>query len=530
MIMKLIISLFLLFAQSAYALSIDWHGYFRADSNIVHNYQMDLERPGNFASDTLGGEFISGEGSKSAEYISFFARLRPVVLINDNIILNAELDLGSPTNGFLGTDIPADDANNSFSFRRSNLDIGVSRLWLDTFTDFGTLQVGRAPLHWGLGVIFDSGDDPFDRYQSTTDVVRLVSKFGKLTLSPSIAKASVGRSLGGGRNNTASTTASASNVDNGSDDVTDVSVSLVYDDTDRDLEVGAMIYKRAGLQTQTGFIFPAGATTADSSFRNGISAKMINAYLKKKWYRLSVGVEVPYYFGNIGDYNNSGNFTETNSSGSNTEISAIGFASEIKLDMPSWKHKVMLGHAPGQGPTRALSTTGGRDNQFTAMFFNRNYNIANIMFNYNLRGFGATNPDDYTTPNSPYDSAVVNAKYISLQTGTEGEQWAWYVRGIYAQANETAVAGKDVYVHSRRRYEFANQSQEKSLGMEVDLGGSYQWDESIRFGLDLGIWFPGDFYKFSNGTSNSLDPVVVQNISKKADRVVAGSLTLSTVF
>lgn len=520
--MTIILTLFLTIAQSAFALSIDWHGYFQAESNLVNNYQMDLDKPGNFATENLGGEFISGQGTKTANYSAFFARLRPTVLVNDNVILFAELNLGDPIFGFLGRSIPTDDRDYALSSRRGTLSIDVNRLWLDVYTDFGTLQVGRAPLHWGLGVVFDRGDDPFDRYQSTTDTIRLVSKFGKLSVMPLFAKSNVGNSLAGSRTDTASVNATTNNVTQGSDDVTDVGFGLIYDDDELDFEVGGLFYKRAGLQTQNGFIFAADAANPGAVGPSGISAKMINVYAKKRWYRLTVAAEVPYLFGSIGDISDADAINS---------LSALGFAGEVRLDMPLWKHVLKFGHAPGQQNSDAKSTTGTRTNEYGALYFHRNYNIANIMFNYNLNGFGGNNPDDYTIPNSPYDTAVVNAKYLTLQTGTTGEQWSWYVRGVHARANVSASAGKDVFVHSRRAYEFANFDQETSLGWEFDLGGAFQWDESIRFGLDMGIWFPGDFFKFNNGNPNSALPEVVENTAKdSADRVISAALTVSTVF
>ncbi|PMY12524.1 hypothetical protein C1X42_32810, partial [Pseudomonas sp. FW305-BF8] len=68
------------------------------------------------------------------------------------------------------------------------MNITAARLWLDTHTDFGTLQVGRAPMHWGLGAILNSGDGVYDRFQSTADTIRLVSKFGYFTFMPFYAK------------------------------------------------------------------------------------------------------------------------------------------------------------------------------------------------------------------------------------------------------------------------------------------------------------------------------------------------------
>ncbi|WP_218276503.1 hypothetical protein, partial [Pseudomonas sp. FW305-BF8] len=84
--------------------------------------------------------------------------------------------------------VPSYDHGNPIGDSRNGMNITAARLWLDTHTDFGTLQVGRAPMHWGLGAILNSGDGVYDRFQSTADTIRLVSKFGYFTFMPFYAK------------------------------------------------------------------------------------------------------------------------------------------------------------------------------------------------------------------------------------------------------------------------------------------------------------------------------------------------------
>ena len=44
----------------------------------------------------------------------------------------------------------------------------------------------------------------------------------------------------------------------------------------------------------------------------------------------------------------------------------------------------------------------------------------------------------------------------------------------------------------------AGGDQGTSLGFETDWGAAFQYDEYFQFRLDMGLWFPGDFHKFSN--------------------------------
>ncbi len=497
----------------AKALTLDWAGYFRADHTFFHNYQLDLSAPG-YSNSGHGGEYIPGQGQKSATFSSFFMRLKPRVLVNDNVIVRSEWNVGDPIAGFFGRGIPRHDRNNSFSTGKDDLTLSVSRLWLDVHTDFGTLQVGRAPMHWGLGVIFNSGDGTFDRYQSTSDTIRLISKFGYLSLMPLYAKNSMGSNLAGARNPLTNV------VLQGSDDVTDYGLGLKYENPEEDLEAGALYYKRNATDAQDAYYFPSGATVFAGG-NNGMNLKMFDLYAKKSWNRFELGAEVPIYTGLIGDVNGVG---------SRNTYRATGVAVESALKYDTWKHSLKLGSAPGQAP----ATTGSRGSSFTALQFHRSYKLGQILFNYNLSNFGAANPDAIpvsqgtaTSPTSyspntvsPYDAAITNAKYIMFSSEKRWEQWGLNFGLVWAQANETAQAGKDFYNHRTRTWFTSTTTQDSNMGFEFDLGTRYNWDENISFGADLGLFFPGPFFKYTNTNLHS----------GPADRATALSFTAATVF
>ncbi|RYZ95675.1 MAG: hypothetical protein EOP11_24575, partial [Proteobacteria bacterium] len=178
-------------APEAHALTLDWAGYFRADYNYVGNYV---------------GESANGvDSDRNTSFSTVFMKLRPKVLVNDNVIVRSEWDIGDQVYGIFGRGIPRDQRSDVFGTDRAPFPIGARRIWLDVHTDFGTVQVGRAPFAWGLGAIFNAGDNASDRYQTTMDTVRLVSKFGYLSVMPFYAKAGLGRSIGGARTPTTPT-------------------------------------------------------------------------------------------------------------------------------------------------------------------------------------------------------------------------------------------------------------------------------------------------------------------------------------
>lgn len=490
---------------SAQALTIDWTGYFRADHSFVHNYQMDKASPG-YSNSGDTGEYIAGQGKKSTTFSSMFMKLRPKVLVNDNVIVRSEWNVGDPVAGFFGRGIPREDRNNPFSTGKDAFSLSVARLWLDVHTDFGTVQVGRAPMHWGLGVIFNSGDDPFDRYQSTSDTIRLISKFGYLTLMPIYAKNAMGRNLAGASDPLTGTVLA------GSDDVTDYGLGLKYENPEEDIDAGILFYKRNANDVQNNYYFPSSQATFLSG-ANGMNLKLFNFYAKKSWNKWELGAELPVFSGEIGDVNGVG---ERNT------YKATALAVEAALKFETWRHTLKLGTAPGQGPT----DTGARGKSFGALYFHRAYKLGQILFGYNLGNFGPVNPDPVppstaaATTVSPYDASITNAKYIMLASEKRWEQWGMNIGVVFAQANETAETGKDAYNHRTRTWFTSTASQDSNMGFEVDLGTRYNWDDNISFGADLGLFFPGKFFQYINNPARE----------GSGDSVTALSLTAATVF
>jgi len=376
-------------------------------------------------------------------------------------------------------------------------------------SDFGTVQVGRAPMHWGLGVVFNSADGPFDRYQSTSDTIRLVSKFGYLSVMPLFAKNAIGQNLAGARD--------AGGVVAGNDDVTDYGIGIRYDNPEEDIEGGLLYYKRNAGDSQTNYFYPSTATFHTKG-ANGINLRLFDFFIKKSWHRFELGVEAPIFSGEIGDVNGVG---------SRNTYKATALAVEASLKYDTWKHTLKFGTAPGQ--SAATSGAANRGKSFSAMQFHRSYKLGMILFNYNLGNLGPANPDSYPnntggtttpTPVSPYDASITNAKYVMLSTAKSWEHWGMNFGVVWAQANETAQAGKDFYNHRTRQWFTSAGTQSKNMGLEVDFGTRYNWDDNISIGMDIGMLFPGDYFKYINRTTNR------ENVST----VSAISITGATVF
>jgi hypothetical protein len=482
-------------SSPAHALTLDWGGYFRADYNYVGNFVGEAS--------TAGGSTVSSE--RNANFSTVFMKLRPRVLVNDNVIVRSEWDIGDQVYGLFGRGVMRDERSDVLGTDKAPFPIGARRIWLDVHTDFGTVQVGRAPFHWGLGAIFNAGDNPMDRYQSTMDTIRLVSKFGYLSVMPLYAKNALGRS-----------------VAPGSDDVTDYGLALRYENPEEEIEGGALYYKRTAGDSQNSYIYRGAFPRTFTPGPNGMNLKLINVYAKKTFKRLELGAEVPIFRGHVAD-------------GSRNDYSAIGFAGEAALRYDTWRHSLKFGLAPGQEPASGTGA-GNRGNSFKALNFHRAYKLGLILFNYNLQNFGAGNPDpvpgDANSTErvvSPYDAAITNARYVMLSTEKRWEQWGVNAGVVWAQASQSARAGRDFFNPQTRSWYTATSDQGKSLGVEIDLGARYNWDDNISFGLDAGLLLPGDALK-TTGSRASAAPGLGTQITGLDKNVAAISLSASTVF
>ncbi len=211
--------------NQAQALELDWSGQFWAEFNFVHNYAMDPSEQGANRDPIRAagrGYYVSGGGYQDANFQNLFLRLRPKLVVNDNIYIKSEWWVGDPIfGGIFGSSLPySADQRQYYSNQSRGSFITAQRIWGEFVSDVGTFQVGRVPLHWGLGVVWNGGENLWDRYMSTGDAIRWVAKFGSFSLVPSIIVSSSGNTIAG----SSSVTPLGSTPGIGSGGVTDYSL------------------------------------------------------------------------------------------------------------------------------------------------------------------------------------------------------------------------------------------------------------------------------------------------------------------
>jgi hypothetical protein len=326
-------------------------------------------------------------------------------------------------------------------------------------TDVGNLQVGRAPLDWGMGAVWNSGDGLWSRYASTGDVVRMVSKFGAFSFIPATVKYSAG-------NGSLADTKG----------VSDYALALKYENADEGFDGGVNFVRRlggSGNSVYTGSINGSG----------GFNYTTWDLFTRKKLGRFDFAVEAPIVTGSMGG----------------AQYSAFALAGEGKANLnDNWQLSLKAGKVPGQ--------PAGMTDRYKAIFLNPNYKLGMILFGYGLQNLGTTGGSK-----DAFYSPVTNANYLNV--GGQYSTGKWQFRGswLLASAAETAGVGGSFFNQWTRANETstATVAQESSYGWEFDFGTSLLWDDNLEFKADAGLFAPGGFYKYSaSPTENQLGNVL----------------------
>lgn len=454
-------SLTYFYSSPTSALPVDWKGTFGVDSTKIDSYRRTQDL---FPANKVGSEVpaFSNGNYEDMSYQSYVFNLRPTVIINDSATLHSELTTGYNRGGFLGdgltprkestTDKTWGNALYLHNTSDGNANLNLSRFYLELFTDAATLYIGRQPFHWGLGAIWNSGDQLWDRYSTTQDGVTAKFKVANFNFIPYYAKINSKGNLTKAGNTKA------------------YGLQFLYENIENDLTFGVTFARR-------------NSGAANSFYSSGMSnaplgrtkLKITDFYLKKIFGRFSFATEVPFISGDLG------NVYVANQ---NAKYKAQAIMTESQYNFnENWS----LGLHAGM-----ISGDDGKGDTYEAFYVNPSYQIANLMFRYNFHAVG-----DNTQ--SLFDSYMVNARYAKLNLMYTVDSWAWNAAVIYAMAEETAQGGGALaYNHGKNKVFNSTKKQKDDLGYEVDLGMKYQWNPHVSFKLDLGYHKVGDFYAYTD--------------------------------
>jgi len=448
-------------SSSVYAGDLEWSGLYRVEG---YNFQ-DL--------------LLDSSDAKRKEYGVHTLILRPKIVAADGLYINAQFSifnadtnttgdertaLGNQLGAYFGNGpgngVPTDSTNsNTLAENQESEQIRVTHFYLTHVQEFGSLIVGRAPQHFGLGMTHNAGRGIFDHYADTRDLVGYKVMLGNFFFYPSYAKINEGSI-------------------SGNDDVNEWNYQLQYENPENDVAMGVYLQNRVG--SQGGNDTPA--TIGGSANNGSYETKNFNVFYKKETDNWTVGFEVAQQSGDTGVNNASGK-----------EISYGGFGATLELDWHAKEKSTAWGLRAGFATGDDPST----DDEFEGFIFDRNYDVAMLMFNHGMgqadflhtRNLGRKDAGtvfyDRTVNSEPDVEAISNVTFLAL---TYKKKWSdkWALVGVL-----TTGWLDDDSVDADDNTATAAVKADTDLGYELDLSLEYKISDKIMWLNQFGYLSPG---------------------------------------
>jgi hypothetical protein len=461
--------------NSAWALPIDWTGAFGVDTHMINNTCRTSDNvPAKFTgatrnAATRGTQGISGDCD--ASFQSYIFKLNPQIIVNDGVTLKGELSSGYARGGFAGGDSTNTGAGNteaasdaySFATPAQNSSLNVNQMYMELYADTALIKLGRFAKGYGLGVMYDTGSDAWDRFFTMYDGVEAEMKIGNFSLIPYYAKIS-------------STDTNNKAQPNGTADVREMGVVAKYDNKNRDF-VASLLYSKRSSETRNNLYNANSPTTDTVTARGKTSVTIIDPYVSKKWNKFKIAAEAPIIQGDYGNVYQDGT--------GNSKIAANAYIIEAKYDLnPKWDVGANIGQVSGDK---------GSSQKFEAAYLHPNYQVADLMFRYHYSSFSEGQKNIF-------DNSITNTRYYRMNVNYKTDKWTWKGAFILASAMSGAKTGRSY--HHEENYSFTStQKQKTDLGYELDFGFDYRWNPNVTIGAYYGYWKVGDYYSFSNTSS-----------------------------
>ena len=435
-----------------FAGDMEWSGFYR-----IEGYRIDKSE-------------LSSNGNEKSYGLHHLV-LKPKIVAADSLTIHSRFDIfnqlpmkeGAVSNNQMGTvwgsGVSTDGLLNTTSENQQAANLEVSQLYMTFTQEFGSLIVGRSPLHFGLGMTHNSGDGMFDHWYDTRDLLGYRILVGNLYFFPMLAKANEG------------------DLHNTSNEAHDWLGHVQYKNPDTGLEMGLFYWSRSASQKPNDL-----SETHDPSETNDndlrpltgkYKVKTLNFYFKRKMESFNMGVEVA---------------TQSGSTGRQVDLSGTGVA--IELDWTpqktsAWSGGINLGYASGDDPT----TT----NKYEGFIFDRNYDIAFLMFNHPLgtadylRTTTVTGRTNFDVVDVADVEAISNVTYLSPHlTYRLSDSWSIDASLTAGWLNTDPL----------------DTGVSRDLGYELDFSFNFSPNNRVTWVNGLGILLPGEAFK---GGSNNFD-------------------------
>lgn len=469
---------FLLFTLTGLALTcaahadIEWSGVYRVEAINMNNPELGGKRQ---------GDTDATRGKREVNYALSTLILRPKIVAGDGLTIHSQFHIfnnsvyknsqlgaawgSSLAKGATAADSADDSASMSASPRAET--IQISQLYMTLNQEYGSLIVGRAPIQFGLGMTYSAGRGLFDHWYDSDDLVGYKFVIGNLWVMPMIGKHNEGE------------------LNLNSDDVNDYMVQLAYENPESGMEVGVFYQIReAGVTDAPTNLGTDPATTVlggqNAKQSSKLSKKTVSLYALRESDRFRLGLEAAFQSGETGVVTNNGN-------GDNVTLGGFGVVveGEYRPEDSRWRLGAKAGLASGDDPTTTAKYEG--------FHFNRNYDVAMLMFNHPLgaddflrsRLVTGKVRDNNGDINAPDVETVSNVLFVAPNV-----KYAFSDRWSLDTTVATGWLSTNPLVNGK--------NPGKDLGYEWDISLNFAPRKGVMWINQMGLLFPGGVWKGDN--------------------------------
>ena len=452
---------------------------------------LDLEGQYSLEGYFIRNALLNNDSSKF--YFLHQLRLKPEIKVTDGLSIHGRLDLlTNPWTSNLqykaGSVMGMNEISSSQfqnNFFQTGLD--VTHLYFNWNNEFIKLMGGRMPLHFGLGLLFDEGNDSLDHFADYMDGIGVEFKIGNLEIHPAFGLLS--ENLSGGVN------------------AYEILLQLQYELVDSGLLFGLMydvrIATQSGRQLSYGPLIPEASrymyfpryfapspavqapfadpnqTNANANVR-GWNSQTIGTYVKKDFSFGSVSLEADFIF------SSTVGLRASSESDQALELSGYGIVAEVASHpSASWNWGLKAGYLSGDDP--------GTSQRYEGFIAHRNYNVGMLMFNHAI-GYQDTIGGSYRVHNQNAQQASnENVRNFYREDLPDVE---YLTNALFIAPSLKKSLFKNTYLTSNvvwaKLLQNSIWTEGTNLGFEVDLGFLYESSRYLALGLEGGLLFPGN--------------------------------------
>lgn len=452
---------FALYSSQTLAMELDWNGNYRIEYVEIDKTEMNSgSRKGYLLNNLVLMPHIIP--SDDVEVIS------KIHLAQDSLSAypNSQAGMIWGNSHNFGNSSYLDDSN-AFSNNRPKTGVAISQLYLKLNQEWGSLIVGRAPVHFGLGITHNSGKDPFSHWYDTRDIIAYKMHVGNLAIIPSISKQYAGDYQLG-------------------NEITNQTFEFEYKNRETGDWLGLFYETRKGnSNTNDTPVSQLNGTAVNSS----LSITAYNIVLGKDFTDFNFRVEGGFQSGSTGVVDALNRDIRVNSYAVVAEFNI--FSNESRN---LWNIKA--GTVSGDNPDTE---------DFEGYLIDRNYDIAFLLFNHPLgqsadifkTSFGR-NPAISSNRNTLDDEYISNVLFFAPQwTRILADRWKMRNTLIVAQLN-----------NAQMKIGSTTEKINGNVGFEWDLGFSYKANENMEWKFDTGFLFPGKTFEKGSANLNTTSTVI----------------------